>query len=277
MMKKKKEKKENGESWLLTYSDLITLLMIFFVVLYSISNVNQEEYKALSQSLENALGSSGKSSNGSVIPKGAGILDGGTGMISDDTTENGSTDLENGGGDFAVDTSGGDYAVNTSDGISKDEFIKLRTSLYNAIKDSDLKDKLHITVEDKGMVISLPNDILFDSGEADIKPEMKPLLDQIAHLLNSIESPIQVEGHTDNVPVKNGIYESNWQLSAERAANVVLYLIDNYQIKPERLVAIGYGEYRPVASNETKEGKAKNRRISITVLYNEDTGHAEKN
>ena len=267
MMKKKKEKKENGERWLLTYSDLITLLMIFFVVLYSISNVNEVEYKALSQSLENALGSSGKSAGGSVIPKGSGILDGGTGMISDDISENGSTDLE----------SGGDYSVNTSDGISKEEFIKLRTSLYNAIKDSELKDKLHITVEDRGMVISLPNDILFDSGEADIKAEMKPLLDQIAHLLNSIESPIQVEGHTDNVPVKNGVYESNWQLSSERAANVVLYLIDNYQIKPERLAAIGYGEYKPVASNETKEGRAKNRRISITVLYNEDTGYAGEN
>lgn len=267
MMKKKQEKKENSERWLLTYSDLITLLMIFFVVLYSMSNVSQVKYEALSKSLENALGSSGKSANGSIIPKGAGILDGGTGLISDDTSENGSTDLENGGGD---------YEVNTSDGISKDEFIKLRTNLYNAIKDSDLKDKLHITVEDKGMVISLPNDILFDSGAADVKTEMRPLLDQIAHLLNSIESPIQVEGHTDNVPVKNGIYESNWQLSAERAANVVLYLIDNYKIKPERLVAIGYGEYRPVASNETKEGRAKNRRISITVLYNEDTGYGNQ-
>ncbi len=225
MMKKKKEKKENGERWLLTYSDLITLLMIFFVVLYSISNVDQEEYKALSDSLNNALGSSGKTIDGSIIPNGAGILDGGTGLTSKDIRDN---------GDSTSEADGEDYSIDESDGISRDEFIKLRTTLYNAIKDSDLKDKLHITVEDKGMVISLPNDILFDSGAADVKPEMKPLLDQIAQLLNSIDSPIQVEGHTDNVPVSsNGRYESNWQLSAERAANVVQYLIDNYKLKPD--------------------------------------------
>ncbi len=261
MMKKKKEKKENGERWLLTYSDLITLLMVFFVMLYSISNVNQKEYEALSQSLSEAFGTSGKSVNGSIIPKGAGILDGGTGLTSKDIKES---------GDSQTAKTGEGYNIDTSDGISKEEFATLRNNLNNALKDSKLKDKLRITVEDKGMVISLPNDILFDSGEADVKPEMKPILDQVAVLLNSIDSPIQVEGHTDNVPVNNNEYRSNWQLSADRAANVVQYLIENYKVKPERLVAIGYGEYKPVASNKTQEGRMKNRRISITLLYNEE-------
>ncbi len=259
MMKKKKEKKENSERWLLTYSDLITLLMIFFVMLYSISNVSQAKYEELSQSLSEAFGTSGKSVDGSIIPKGAGFLDGGTGLSSDNNLADGESMTE---GTVEGDT------IKEGGGISRDDFIEMRSSLYKAIKDSDLKDKLHITIEEKGMVISLPNDILFDSGEADVKPEMKPVLDQIAELLNSIDSPIQVEGYTDNVPVNNSKYRSNWQLSAERAANVVQYLVDNYKIKPERLVAIGYGEYKPVASNETAEGRMKNRRISITLLYN---------
>lgn len=260
MMKKKKVKKENSERWLLTYSDLITLLMIFFVMLYSMSNISQAKYEELSESLSEAFGTSGKSVDGSIIPKGAGILNGGSGLTGNENE---------GSGESTAKGSGEDYAIDGSDGISKDDFIKMRTSLYKAIKNSDIKDKLQVTIEDKGMVISLPNDILFDSGEADVKPEMKPLLDQIAQLLNSLDSPIQVEGYTDNVPVNNSKYRSNWQLSAERAANVVQYLVDNYDIRPERLAAIGYGEYRPVDSNKTAEGRMRNRRISITILYNE--------
>ncbi|WMJ89514.1 flagellar motor protein MotB [Anaerocolumna sp. MB42-C2] len=267
MMKKKKVKKENGERWLLTYSDLITLLMVFFVMLYSISNVNQKKYEALSQSLSQAFGNSGKSVDGSVIPKGSGILDGGTGLTSKDIKESGDSDKAQ---------SGQENDIDASDGISKEEFARLREELYETLKDSKLKDKLRITVEDKGMVISLPNDILFDSGEADVKPEMKPILDQVAVVLNSVDSPILVEGYTDNVPVNNNQYRSNWQLSAERAANMVQYLIENYKMKPDRLAAIGYGEYKPVASNKTKEGRMKNRRISLTLLYNEEARQVQK-
>ncbi len=267
MMKKKEKKPENSERWLLTYSDLITLLMILFVVLYAISNVNQTEYEALSESLNGAMGNTGKNLNGSIILKGNGILDGGTGITAD----------SNGGDkEAASEGSGEDYSIDESDGISREEFIKLRTSLYNATKNSNLKDKLRITVEDKGMVITLPNDILFDSGEADIKPEMRTVLDEIAQLLNSVDCPIQVEGHTDNIPVNNSEYTSNWQLSAERAANVVQYLVENYKIEPDRLAAIGYGEYKPVSSNKTVEGRMKNRRISITLLYNEEADQAQK-
>ena len=233
----------------------------------SISNVNQKKYEALFQSLSQAFGNSGKSVNESVIPKGSGILDGGTGLTSKDIKESGDSDK-------AQSDQGND--IDTSDGISKEEFARLREKLYKTLKDSKLKDKLRITVEDKGMVISLPNDILFDSGEADVKPEMKPILDQVAVVLNSVNTPILVEGYTDNVPVNNNQYRSNWQLSAERAANMVQYLIENYKMKPERLAAIGYGEYKPVASNKMKEGRMKNRRISITLLYNEDVRQIQK-
>jgi chemotaxis protein MotB len=261
MMKKKKEKKENSERWMLTYSDLITLLMVFFIVLYSMSNINKDQYQQLAKSLENALGSSGTSADGSIIPKGSGILNGGTGLTSSEIQENGAT--EDG-------KSAEDNFSYESDGISKEEFIELRTSLYNAIKDSDLKDTLKITVEDKGMVITLPNDILFGSGEAEVRSEMKPILDKVAQLINSIDSPVQIEGYTDNVPVNTIRYKSNWQLSAERAANVVYYLVDNYNVKPERLTASAHGENNPVASNKTANGRMRNRRISITILYNKE-------
>lgn len=272
MMKKKKEKKENSERWLLTYSDLITLLMILFVVLYAMSTVDQAKYNELSQSLQGALGDKGKTINGSMIPSGSGILEGETPGSGTDieyqnqSTENlGSSEGSNTGEDGTGETGEGE----TGDTDSSNEFTNLRTELLQAIKDDKFKDKLYITIEDKGLVISVSNDILFESGKADVKDDMKETLEIIARLINRLSNPIQVEGYTDNIPVHNSRYTSNWQLSAERAANVVQYLIDNYDVKPQRLTAIGYGEYSPVASNDTAEGRERNRRISITILYSD--------
>ncbi len=265
MMKKKEKKSENSERWLLTYSDLITLLMILFVILYAMSNVNLEKYDSLSESLSTALGS-GSSTNGSIIPRGGGgILTGETPGSEDydgSTTEESEQNTVEGGNTGAL--------ANENAGEMND-FAELRERFLEAIESNKLEDKLRITIEHKGMVISLPNDILFESGQAEVKKEMKPTLDTISELLNSIDNPIQVEGYTDNVPVNKGMYKSNWQLSAQRAANVVQYLVENYEIEPERLTAIGYGEYKPFASNETEEGREKNRRISITILFDEES------
>jgi chemotaxis protein MotB len=275
-MKKKKEKKENSERWLLTYSDLITLLMILFVVLYAMSTVDQAKYNELTQSLQGALGDKGKTINGSMIPSGSGILEGETPGSGTDTeyqnqsTENlGSSEGSTGEDGTGEDGTGETGESETGDTDSSNEFTNLRTELLQAIKDDKFKDKLYITIEDKGLVISVSNDILFESGQADVKDDMKETLEIIARLINRLSNPIQVEGYTDNIPVHNSRYTSNWQLSAERAANVVQYLIDNYDVKPQRLTAIGYGEYSPVASNDTAEGRERNRRISITILYSD--------
>ena len=256
-MKKKEKKHDNSERWLLTYSDLITLLMILFVVLYALSNVNQTKYEELSTSLNQAMGSS---SGDSVIPKGDGVLDGGLTEILNSSGTGDSKEQK----DASQKTDPGEEVE-----ISRDEFVELRDWIYKTIKDSNLADNVTISVEEAGIVIALANDVLFDSGEAEIKDSVKDKFAFIANLLSQVSNKIEIGGHTDNVPISNQFYASNWQLSAQRAANVTEYLVDTYHIDPRRLTAVGYGEYSPIETNNTEEGRGKNRRISITILFSE--------
>ena len=124
-----------------------------------------------------------------------------------------------------------------------------------------------------GLVITMTNDILFDSGKAELKRDAKPVLKKVAGVLKEAvpERSIGVEGHTDNVPIKHSSWKSNWELSAARATSVLHYLIDQCGIKPQKLSAIGYGEFRPIASNNTRAGRARNRRVEIIILPKEMT------
>ncbi|SHO50922.1 chemotaxis protein MotB [Anaerocolumna xylanovorans DSM 12503] len=259
-MKKKEKKSENSERWLFTYSDMITLLMIFFIMLYSISNVNQQKYDELAASLSSAFGAGDNAQGGSIIPKGSGILNGGKEALNQGNY--------NGKGNASGQGDGTGEDIENITEVSKEEFIQLKDWLYDAIGNGEFKDNLDISVQESGIVITLSNDILFDSGQAEIKDDMKKNLDVIAKLLKQVDNKIEIAGHTDNVPINRGVFTSNWQLSVQRAANVVEYLADEYGIAPKRLKASGYGEYDPVASNSTEKGKEKNRRISITILFN---------
>ena len=254
MMKKKEQKSENSERWLLTYSDLITLLMILFVVLYAMSNVNETKYDNLSESLNSAMGSEGSGTD-SLLDKGTGILDGGTNPITN--------------GEEFTDTNNmdpyGDLSIHEN--LSVEEFEKLKELLYDTIDSGTFKDSLSVTIEEKGVVITLANDILFDSGKSEIREDMIMQLDKIVEFLKKIDNQIEIGGYTDNIPVHNILYKSNWQLSAQRAANVAQYLVENYGIAQERLTVIGYGENKPLDTNDTEAGRAKNRRISITILF----------
>ena len=119
------------------------------------------------------------------------------------------------------------------------------------------------------MVITFNNVLLFDSGKADIKSDNTAFLLKVAKLINSVDNYVRVEGNTDNVPIQNSIYPSNWELSTARATAVVRFMIDKGNVAPERLSAVGYGEYRPVADNKTEIGRNKNRRIEIVILNEE--------
>jgi chemotaxis protein MotB len=145
-----------------------------------------------------------------------------------------------------------------------------------------LEDRLSQEISDKqvllertnrGLIISMANDILFDSGKAKLKKDAYPILKKIAVVLNENvpERDVGVEGHTDNLPIKHSSWKSNWELSTARATSVLHYLIDECQVAPQRLSAIGYGEFRPIASNDTKAGRAKNRRVEIIILPKEMT------
>ena len=168
----------------------------------------------------------------------------------------------------------------------KDEVSKLNEELAmmnklraleakESVKTRDLLEKrlqgekgVKVAVEDRGIVITFLAEILFDSGKAEIRPEAFDALTKVAKVLNKEvkDKEIAIEGHTDNVPIKFSGWKSNWELSTARATSVLHYLVDEAEINPVRLQATGYGEFRPVADNETVEGKQQNRRVEIVIL-----------
>jgi len=152
----------------------------------------------------------------------------------------------------------------------KDELQELREAksmLEQRLMQEIGKERVKVEMADRGLVITFVAELLFDSGKAKIKSGGKAVLDKIASVLKQItpDNEIGIEGHTDNEPIKYSGYKSNWELSTARSTEVLHYLVDKGGLNPERLSATGYGEYRPVASNETKEGRQKNRRVEIII------------
>lgn len=149
-----------------------------------------------------------------------------------------------------------------------DELDKTKKILEDRLA-QEIKDKqVRLEMMEKGLVITFVADILFDSGKAKIKPESYPILDKVMRVLkeNVPDLSVGIEGHTDNEPIKYSGWKSNWELSTARALSVLHYLTDERGISPRRVSATGYGEYRPVASNDTKEGRQLNRRVEIVIL-----------
>lgn len=240
-MKRKPEKGLNGDRWLLTYSDLITLLMVLFVILYASSNVDTTKYQQIAASFQKAFNISSGSS-GQVT-----IIDGQNSGVSD---INPSTAT----------------ATSTATISEEVQLAQVKAQVDTLISQSGLNNKVTTKVEERGLVISFTDSIFFDSGQANVKNDYKQQLIDISKVLNQINNYIRVEGHTDNIAIKNQYYNSNWQLSSVRAANVVEIFINQCGINPNRLSAIGYGEFRPVQSNDTDAGRAANRRVDIVVL-----------
>ncbi|HHV11312.1 MAG TPA: OmpA family protein [Clostridiales bacterium] len=252
--KKKHGEEEGGEAWLLPYSDLMTLLLAMFIVLFAVSRI--DEVKA--HELANAFRS--------------GLMDGGNGMESRD----GDSPIEL----FpdSINPERPDSSSSKDSTISREELEKflgtyeleyleeLKAKLEIAFKKEESTADMTVGIDMRGLVISLDNAILFDSGKAEIKAGNDETLSKLADVINSLDNYIRVEGHTDNVPIHTAVYPSNWELSTARAASVVRLFVEKCGVSPEKIVAVGYGEYKPVADNSTAEGRAKNRRIDIIIL-----------
>jgi len=239
-MKRREEKEPNHERWLLTYSDLITLLMIFFVVMYASSNSDTTKYKQLAQSL-NAAFSGG----------GATIM-GDSSAISVTVPS-----------DKVIDTATDTAAAKTAE-ENQMEAIKKNVDKY--LKENGLSNSASTKIDERGLQVSLTSTLLFDSGKANVKAESIKKLISIGKILNKVDNYVRIEGHTDSTPINNYEFSSNWQLSAIRATNVTELLISQAGIYPKRISAVAYGENRPVATNTTEIGKAKNRTVDIIIL-----------
>lgn len=235
MYEEEEQEHENHERWLLSYADFITLLMIFFIIMYAMSSIDKGKYEKLTTALNEAMGD------------GSAIADTGSKM-------------------------GGEVGNGL---IENEKLKKVKENIDKYLKENNLSDSVSTTIEKRGLVISFKDSLFFDSGKAEVRPEQVDKLIKISKIINQsmgIDNFIKVEGHTDSVPVHNNEYKSNWDLSVMRASNVAQILIDKADIEPDRLSATGYGEYRPKAENSTNEGKATNRRVDLLIMnskYNE--------
>lgn len=258
--------KENSERWLLTYSDLITLLMIFFVVLYSMSKVDADRFQAIAESLNKALGGGIPAKMEMAdSPVGPSIFT--TGSPSSNSTVPGKdTDPDNTTNADSDNTNGEN--ISTGQGNNEAETMSIegiKAKLDKFAADNGIQTKLVSSMEERGLVVSIQETLLFESGSADINAKARDILRNISTVLASAPNQIRVEGHTDNVPIHTAQFPSNWELSVIRATNVV-QILQNEGIRPSRLSAAGYGEYRPIALNDNAEGHGKNRRIDLVIL-----------
>ncbi len=242
--KKREEDRENHERWLVSYADFITLLFAFFVVMYSVSQVHEGKYKILSDSLEAAF---------RVEPRSIAPI-----QVGEPGTTAGHEAV-------AVLKPNGDAVIQT---MAQTLRAQLRP----------LEEQGLLTMRDgkEWVEIAINNRILFPSGSTELLPDATMLLSLLAEVLSKFPVPIQVEGHTDNVPIHTPSFPSNWELSAVRAATVAR-LLSRHGVAPERLAATGYGETRPVASNERAEGRAENRRVVLRIFKTSRNNNNEEN
>ncbi len=273
---------EDGERWLLTYADMITLLMALFMVLFSISSVNISKYKTLQMALKAAF-------SGDILPGGKSIEQPGASANSSrapttiDTpaivrlTPNVTSELEHvsGGQSGSAQSaqssaqSAATSAASVQVSAAQQEqasFEALQRELNAYAAKHGFAKSVHVAIEQRGLAIRVLTDsLLFSSGSATLESHGTPLLTEIAALLNVDHvHPIAVEGNTDNVPITGGAFPSNWELSTARASSVVRFLIGR-GVDPQRLSAVGYAEQHPIATNSTAAGRALNRRVEIVL------------
>lgn len=245
----------NDERWLLTYSDMITLLMALFIIMWAISTVNDSKFDQLSKSLSDAFG-------GSILQGNKQVIDGSSGSKAEIVPTRPSESS-------AATAKELEHAVRSAAAVRELENLRrLKEQVDAYVGAKGLSGKIDTSIDERGLVIRiLPDNMLFDTGEAVLRTDAQPVLAEIARLLRGLDgtNPVHVEGNTDDVPISNDRFRNNWELSAARAVTVLTFL-EQSGFDPTRLSAIGYGEQRPVATNATAAGRALNRRVEIVVV-----------
>lgn len=265
--RKRHEEHENHERWLVSYADFITLLFAFFVVMYAISSVNEGKYRVLSETLETVF----TKPNRSAEPIQIGELSRGEGprVASPGTPEVPTIDIELPEIPKQLAT-GEDNKNEPPNEKSIEDIEQLNEQLSSALSVLIENEDVSIKQTEDWLEVEIKSNFLFGSGEARLASDAIPVIGQIADVLAPVSNPIQVEGFTDNIPISTPRFPSNWELSASRAASVV-NLMSRFGVEPERMSAIGYGEFKPVADNDTEIGRQKNRRVVLVILGSQDS------
>jgi chemotaxis protein MotB len=235
------EEHANHERWLVSYADFITLLIAFFVVMYSISSINEGKYKILSDSLTGVFNQPDRAIK--PIP---------VGELRPRTIEPAPTQVDD-----------------ESPQSSSDSLVSIASSIREAFGELIETEQLRVSGNELWIEIELSSSLLFTSGDAIPNGAAFDIIEKVAKILAPYENPIHVEGFTDNLPIQTAQFPTNWELSTARAATIVRMLsLDG--VSPGRLAAVGYGEFQPVADNTTAEGRGRNRRVVLVISRNLD-------
>jgi len=253
MARKKRKREEDGENldrWLVSYADFITLLFAFFVTMYAISRVDERKLGSMVESLQKALGST---------------------LFWHETKKQDPGVFEN--SDKPIDVA--ILPLSVDKGHGREDFETLAAEIKKNMEEglnnnggqsgADLS-QLKFIIDKRGLILRFSERFFFDSGDASIRADIAPMLHIIAESLEKIPNHIRIEGHTDSVPIRTARFPSNWELSTARATSIVHYLLTRHEFEPTRLSAAGYGEFRPIASNNSSEGRSQNRRVDIVIL-----------
>lgn len=238
--RKKKETKNNSSSgggWMTTFSDLMSLLLTFFILLYSMSSVSAEKFEAAAKSMQSAFG-------------------GGESMIEGSTV----VDIET------------EKITETSEETIDPELVKMYNEVVAFLEMKEMTSQASVEYDQDGIYVNIQESILFGSGSAIIADSGKNTLNDLGELIQQFDNSVVIEGYTDNVPMNNNNFSSNWELSTGRALSVLRYLSEERNVDPTRLAAKGYGEYHPIVPNDSESNKAKNRRVNIVLVYDRQGG-----
>lgn len=255
---------DNHERWLITYADLITLLMIFFVVLYAMSQLDVKKYDVLAQSLQFEFRQAD-----SVLEQGSGVLGAQDSAKAPEAgaDEDGKKELDAASGQGVDGNKEHAAAALSREHQQEQELQHLLKFIQSYIGEHGLEKQVFVDDRPRGVTIRLSDRFLFDLGRADLKTEAEPILVKLSSLFKDIGHTISIEGHTDNLPIPpGGEFRDNWGLSAARSLSVLRYFIDTSKLAPSQFEIAGYGDTRPVEPNTTEAGRQKNRRVEITVL-----------
>ncbi|TXL60553.1 flagellar motor protein MotB [Cerasibacillus terrae] len=247
----KRRKNTGAPKWMVTYSDMITLILVFFILLFSMSRIDSIKFQAVSDSFRNRA-----------------IFDFQPSAVPVEYPAPNHGELTKG-------KSPNDYDLPTkqseqSDENEEDALNKLVKDVEGYLDENDLHNVITANRTDRGVVLVLQEQILFETGEADILHSGKPFLNKVGSLLKNIPNHVKVEGHSDNRPISTFRYPSNWELSGARASSVVRYLIEEFHFDKSRFSLAGYGDTRPRVQNDSPKNWEKNRRVEIVVLEHGD-------
>lgn len=231
--RKKNDSGGNGQGWLATYGDMVTLLLTFFVFLFAFSTIDVQKFEKLLLSFQGALG---------VMPGGK--------AVEEETTN----------------PFGGQPARDAGTSSRQTQDVRhISERVIALIRRENLESQISVSVDQRGVTISLSEQVLYETGAVDVRPEGQRLIHKIGLLLAEVPNALSVEGHTDGVPLRGGPYRDNWGLSAMRAAGIASFLAQE-GIDPIRLQAVGFGPTQPLVPNDTAEHRRLNRRVDLVVL-----------